>query len=262
MINEGLFRLTESRQLSDSVRLLRLNGDTGAITAPGQFVTAEIENRFLRRPFSVCDWDTGWLTLIVERVGSGTEWIHALPVGSELKIMTGLGNGFDFTGCSHPLLVGCGTGLSPLVGLARRMRESGIHPTVLLGFRNERERFGAEFFTDHYDKALSAAYAPSSSGFCSAAVTEGNSTPDVRYVSDLWEALRETPHDCFYGCGSESIMTELCRRETASGQVAFDVRMGCGFGACMGCSKKTRSGMKRVCKDGPVFRKEELVWDV
>mgnify|MGYP002868964440 FL=1 len=249
MNTEGLFRLAESRVLTASVRLLRLEGDTGAIAAPGQFVAVEIAERFLRRPFSVCDWGDGWLTLIVEKIGYGTEWLHTLPVGSELRIMTGLGHGFDFTGknasewsnrqaeCLHPLLIGCGTGLSPLVGLARRMRKSGIHPTVLLGFREECEQFGAALFSD-----------------------PGCSRETVRYTSDLWASVLEIPHDCFYACGSEAVMTELCGLDPNPGQVAFDVRMGCGFGACMGCSMKTNSGARRICREGPVFEREDIIW--
>ena len=231
---DGRFRLTENRVLSETVRLLRLEGDCSAIRAPGQFVSVSVPGKFLRRPFSVCDWDEGWLTLLVERVGSGTELLHAMEPGTELDVLTGLGHGFTIRpDWREPVLVGCGSGLSPLVGLARRLRAGGIEPKVLLGFREERGRFGAAFF-------------------------EGL---DVRYAVDVFEALRQTEHDGFYACGSETVMTELCRRETAGGQVAFDVRMGCGFGACMGCAKKTRDGMKRVCTDGPVFDREALVWE-
>ena len=231
---DGRFRLTENRVLSETVRLLRLEGDCSAIRAPGQFVSVSVPGKFLRRPFSVCDWDEGWLTLLVERVGRGTELLHAMEPGTELDVLTGLGHGFTIRpDWREPVLVGCGSGLSPLVGLARKLRAVGIEPKVLLGFREERGRFGAACF-------------------------EGL---DVRYAVDVFEALRQTEHDGFYACGSEAVMTELCRRETTGGQVAFDVRMGCGFGACMGCAKKTRDGMKRVCTDGPVFDREALVWE-
>jgi dihydroorotate dehydrogenase electron transfer subunit len=132
---------------------------------------------------------------------------------------------------SRPLLVGGGSGLSPLVGLCRRLREAGVKPAVLLGFRDRRSRLGAEFFPG----------------------------AELRYTEDVFPEMEIIPHDAVYACGSQAMMLELCRRETGPAQVAFDVRMGCGFGACMGCSLKTPSGMKRVCRDGPVFRKEELV---
>ena len=231
---DGRFRLAESRSLSATVRLLRLTGDTSAISAPGQFVSVAVPGKFLRRPFSVCDWDEGWLTLLIERVGAGTELLQALEPGAELEILTGLGNGFTIRPESRtPVLVGCGSGLSPMAGLARRLTSRGVRPSVLLGFREEGSRFGAELFPGL----------------------------DVQYTEDLFAALDRTDHDYFYACGSEAVMTELCRWEKTGGQVAFDVRMGCGFGACMGCAKKTRDGMKRVCKDGPVFGKEDLVWE-
>ena len=231
---DGRFRLTENRVLSATVHLLRLAGDTSAIAAPGQFVSVAVPGKFLRRPFSVCDWGEGWLTLLIERVGSGRELLHSLEPGAELEILIGLGNGFKIRPESRtPVLVGCGSGLSPMAGLAKRLVSCGVRPSVLLGFREEASRFGAELFPGL----------------------------DVQYTKDLFAALEKTDHDYFYACGSEAVMTELCRWEKTGGQVAFDVRMGCGFGACMGCAKKTRDGMKRVCKDGPVFGKEDLVWE-
>ena len=233
-MRESQFILADSRPLTEKVSLLRMKGDCSAIAAPGQFVAAEIPGKYLRRPFSVCDWDEDWFTIVVERVGAGTEYLQQIPVGTALTVMTGLGNGFAFDPDSAaPLLIGGGTGLSPLVGLCRRMAAVGLRPQVLLGFRDARDAFGQDLFPG----------------------------AEVRVAEDVFAMLDEIPHDCFYACGSEAMMTELCRRERVGGQVAFDVRMGCGFGACMGCSKKTTGGMKRVCKDGPVFRKEELVWD-
>ena len=167
-------------------------------------------------------------------MGSGTELLHALEPGAELDVLTGLGNGFTLRSEKKaPVLLGGGSGLSPLVGLARRLAAAGCAPEVLLGFREERERFGAELF-------------------------EGRAA-GVRYEADVFRALEETAHDMVYACGSEAMMTELARREPGEAQLAFDVRMGCGFGACMGCAKKTVSGMKRVCTDGPVFEKWEMI---
>ena len=234
MIREHTFILTENRPLSAAVRLLRFEGDTGEIRAPGQFVMISLPGKFLRRPFSVCDWDAGWFTVLVEKAGGGTELLHTLPVGSILPVLTGLGNGFLLQAeAEFPLLIGGGSGLSPLVGLARRLRASGRNPKVLLGFRNRDASFGADLF----------------------------GTGDVLITEDVFPELKRIRYDSFYACGSEAMMLELCRRTEAEGQLAFDVRMGCGFGVCMGCSRKTRQGMKRVCADGPVFRKEDLVWE-
>ena len=244
MVNEKLegrspavrMRLAENRALSGSVRLLRLTGDVSAVRAPGQFVMVSVPGKFLRRPFSVCDWDAeeGWLTLVVEHAGEGTGLLQALEPGAELEVLTGLGKGFALrTGRKAPVLVAGGSGLSPLVGLARRLAEAGCAPKVLLGFREERERFGAELF-------------------------EGVAA-EVRYAADVLGALEETEHDTVYACGSRAMMEELSRREPGEAQLAFDVRMGCGFGACMGCAIRTRDGMKRVCTDGPVFEKWEMI---
>ena len=232
--HDSVFCLTENRILTDRVHLLRFTGDTSSIKAPGQFVSVELPGMFLRRPFSVCDWDSESFSVIIDRVGEGTALLHGLSCGVELPVLTGLGNGFQLeSGAAAPVLVGGGTGLSPLVGLARRLRESGVYPRILLGFREAHDRFGADLFD----------------GF------------DTQYASDLFEELEKMPHDYIYACGSEAMMMELLRRDGSDAQVAFDVRMGCGFGACMGCARKTRDGMKRVCKDGPVFRKEELLWE-
>ena len=229
LVKNAKYTLAESRELHTAVKLICFQGDTSAITTPGEFVQVEIPGKFLRRPFSVCDWSDGWFSLIVQQVGSGTEILHQLPVGTELDILTGLGKGFTAApDTSAPLLIGCGTGLSPLVGLAKRL----IKPKILLGFRDVRDAFGLELF-------------------------EGL---DVTVSSDVLSELSRIPHDYFYACGSEQMMQLVCETEPNDGQVAFDVRMGCGFGACMGCSKKTTDGWKRVCKDGPVFRKGELLW--
>ena len=231
-IKDRAFQLVWNQALTENVHLLSLEGDCSAIHDPGQFVSVELPGKYLRRPFSVCDWEADRLTLLVEKVGSGTELLHTLPEGTELNILTGLGRGFH---CEpdmvSPLLIGGGSGLSPLVGLYRRLREAGVKPSVLLGFRDVKDRFGKEFFPD----------------------------AEVRYTDDVFAAMREIPHDAVFACGSQAMMLELCRRDPGPVQVAFDVRMGCGFGACMGCSMMTPHGMKRVCKDGPVFRKEDLI---
>ena len=232
MIPDQTAVLRKNTPLSPTVSLLRFEADTARIEAPGQFVMLTLPDRFLRRPFSICDWDDGWFSVIVERVGAGTAELQALRPGTELPTMSGLGHGFTWIGTAkQPLLAGGGTGLSPLVGLARRLRTRGVTPKVLLGFRDAQTRFGWELFPD-----------------CSVEMTE-----------DLFTAMADTEHDYVYACGSRTFVTELAQRSGVPGQMAFDVRMGCGIGACMGCSVATKTGMKRVCHEGPVFRKEDLL---
>ena len=239
------FIITENRALTQRVNLLRMAGDTAGIDRPGQFVSLSLPGFFLRRPFSVCDRDGNGLTLLVERVGDGTSLLHALPAGTSLSVLTGLGNGFT-AGLSgdKPLLIGGGTGLSPLFWLAKELTARGVKPTVLLGFRTAAEVFFEEEFC-----AL---------GICPLLFTEDGSAGRKGLVT---EAVPEIDCSMFYACGPEGMLRAVCEAAAAPGELAFDVRMGCGFGACMGCSRPTVNGRKRVCKDGPVFRKEEILWD-
>lgn len=228
-MTEGVFCLTESRELTPGVRLMKLEGDSSSVKLPGEFVQVAVDGFFLRRPFSVCDWGPGWLSILVAAAGAGTGRLQQLPTGSQFSVITGLGHGYEPELAGRkPLLIGAGTGLSPLVGLARRM---GPDAKVLLGFRGEP--WGQDLFTGL----------------------------DVTVTDDIFRSLKELPHDSFFACGSKELMRALCARELVPGQVAFDLRLGCGFGLCMGCSVPTVSGLRKFCKDGPVFRKEELCWE-
>ena len=239
------FTIAENRPLTEKVHFLRLAGDTAAITRPGQFVSLSLPGFFLRRPFSVCDRDADSFSLLVERVGDGTALLHTLPAGTKVSVLTGLGNGFTVERSGdQPVLIGGGTGLSPLFWLARELTAQGKRPVVVLGFRTAADVFFEEEFC-----AL---------GICPVLFTEDGSAGRKGLVT---EALREYDCSMFYACGREGMLRAVCEATHAPGELAFDVRMGCGFGACMGCSRPTVSGMKRVCKDGPVFRKEELLWD-
>ena len=239
------FTIEENRPLTRKVTLLRLAGNTAAITRPGQFVSLSLPGFFLRRPFSVCDRDDHGITLLVERVGEGTSLLHTLPAGTALSVLTGLGNGFTGgVAGDSPLLIGGGTGLSPLFWLTKELTAQNTKPTVLLGFRTAADVFFEEEFC-----AL---------GIRPLLFTEDGSAGRKGLVTD---ALPEIPCSMFYACGPEAMLRAVCESSSGPGELAFDVRMGCGFGACMGCSRATTGGMKRVCKDGPVFRKEELLWD-
>ena len=237
--------LTESDKLTPGVRLLRFAGDTSAIHVPGQFAAVTLPGLFLRRPFSIMDWGKGWFELLVEDVGTGTQLLHELPVGSQVELMTGLGNGFSLSDAGlSPVLVGGGTGISPLLGLAKRLSQSGRKPHVVLGFRTAE------------DVCLSERYRPFAKTVT--LYTEDGRAGLKGRVTDA-EILEQATK--LYACGPDAMLRALDAGSRVPGEFALDVRMGCGFGACMGCSIRTRHGMKRVCKDGPVFRREELVWD-
>ena len=244
-MNTEFYTLVSSQRLTAKVSLLRFSGDTGAITAPGQFAAVTLPGFFLRRPFSVFDWGADWLELLVENVGQGTNLLQQVNPGCRLEILTGLGNGFSVQDAGNaPLLIGGGTGLSPLVALAKQLSSGGISPKVLLGFRTSGDVCCLDRFEAYSDSMT--VYTEDGGSGLQGLVTD----------SDLLQSCER-----FYACGPQAMLRTICARCEAPGELSLDVRMGCGFGACMGCSIRTASGMKRVCKDGPVFRKEELLWD-
>ena len=235
----------ENKRLADGIYRLRLTGDTTAITAPGQFVNLKLSGFFLRRPISVCDWTDGEVTLIYKVLGRGTEMMTHMTPGTVLDVLTGLGNGFDVSRSGeHPLPVGGGVGIPPLYGLAKRLVAQGKRVTAVLGFNRASEIFLAEEF-----RALGAeiilATADGSAGL------RGLVTDGMAAVSDS---------TYLYTCGPELMLKAVYGVCTTSGQFSFEERMGCGFGACMGCSCRTKYGNKRICKEGPVLEKEEIVW--
>ena len=237
--------ITENTPLTPDTYRLRLAGDTEAITAPGQFVNLKLSGFYLRRPISVCDWEPGAATLIYKVLGHGTAAMTRLPAGTELDVLTGLGNGYDTSlAGERPLLVGGGVGIPPLYGLAKRLTAQGKRVTAVLGFNRESEIFLAEEF-----RALGAeviiATADGSAGL------KGLVTDGMAAMSD---------YTYLYTCGPEPMLKAVYSACKTSGQFSFEERMGCGFGACMGCSCKTKYGNKRICKDGPVLEKEEIVW--
>ena len=245
-MKKNLFTLEHTRQLTEDSYELVLSGDTSAITAPGQFVNIELPGKFLRRPISVCNWMEGGLLLLVRVAGDGTrELVRCVP-GTELDVLSGLGNGFDpAAGGDHPVLVGGGIGIAPLYGLALRMRNSGAAPTVALGFRTGRDALYLEEFAKLGCRLLIA--------------TEDGSLGTRGFVTD---SVRNVP-ECDYAfvCGPTPMLKAVhALPQLKGGQFSFEARMACGFGACMGCTIETAGGPRRVCKDGPVFQKEEIVW--
>ena len=244
-MKQSIFEIIENRPLTDSVMLMRLSGDTSDVTAPGQFVNIKLEGLFLRRPISVCDCKDGILTLIYKVVGKGTEQMKGMKAGEKLDILTGLGNGYNMSKAGdHALLVGGGVGVPPMYMLARLLREEGKKVTVILGFNTKSEMFYEEEF-----KELG----------CDVRVATADGSYGIKgFVTN---ALDGIDADYFYTCGPEPMLKALYNATSISGQFSFEERMGCDFGACMGCSCKTLYGNKRICKDGPVLEKEEIIWE-
>lgn len=246
MERQGFYTITENRPLTGQVYKMVLAGDTTPLTAPGQFVNVKVEGCYLRRPISVADWDEGTLTLLYKLVGEGTHRMAQATPGAQLDLLCGLGNGYDTTACNRTaLLLGGGVGVPPLYGLAKRLLAEGRTPVVLLGFGNVQEVFYTQEFAALGCKVLLA--------------TVDGSAGTKGYVTDLLRQV-EVPYDYFYTCGPEPMLRAVYGACNTSGQLSFEERMGCGFGACMGCSCKTLTGAKRICKDGPVLCKEEVLW--
>ena len=243
-MKQGIFEIIENTALTASVYRMRLAGDTSAITAPGQFVNIKLEGKFLRRPISICDCEDGVLTIVYKVVGKGTEQMAGMRVGEKLDILTGLGNGYDHTTAGErPLLLGGGVGVPPLYMLAKQLIAAGKEVSVILGFNKADEIF--------YEKEFAA---------LGAKVTVATADGSYGVKGFVTDALPES-YTYFYTCGPEPMLRAVYRATNTSGQMSFEERMGCGFGACMGCSCKTLTGNKRICREGPVMRKEEILWE-
>ena len=242
MYKENIYKICENKPLTESVFKMVLTGDTKYITAPGQFINIKLEGKFLRRPISVCDCDENTITILYKVVGEGTKQMSEMQVGESLDILTGLGNGFSITECRKPLLIGGGVGVPPLYMLCKRLVENGASPTVILGFNTKNEVFYEDEFR--------------SLGVNTLVTTVDGSYGIKGFVTDAFT----DDYDYFYTCGPMPMFKAIEAKAKTSGQYSFEERMGCGFGACMGCSCKTKYANKRICKDGPVLFREEIVW--
>ena len=243
-MKQSFFEIVKNVALTADVYKMELSGDTSAITAPGQFVNIKLDGFYLRRPISVCDAEDGKLTLIYKVVGEGTEKMAATPIGEEWLTLTGLGNGYDTSKSGDtPLLIGGGAGVPPMYMLCKKLISEGKHPTVILGFNTKDEVFYKEKFTNLGAKVIVA--------------TADGSEGVKGFVTD---AMANLDYTYFYTCGPEPMLKAIYDRSATSGQFSFEERMGCGFGACMGCSCETKYGNKRICRDGPVLTKEEIIW--
>ncbi len=249
-MKQGIFTLEEVREKGGGIWLLRLAGDTSAITAPGQFVNIELPGKFLRRPISVHEWWEDGLELLVKEAGEGTRELVRLPAGTKLDVLTGLGNGFDVLDAKgkHAVLVSGGIGIAPFYGLVRCMEEAGVDiQAIVVGFASEEQ--ARLLYTGDWVIM----------GYRVLPVTEDGSLGAKGLVTDVLKTLP----DCHYvmACGPTPMLKAVhALPQITGGQFSFEARMACGFGACVGCSIPTKNGPRRVCKDGPVFRKEEIVW--
>ncbi len=243
-MKQSIFRITSNEKIARDIFKMTLAGDTSAITAPGQFVNIKLDGLFLRRPISVCDCVGDNLTLIYKVVGRGTEQMSRMKSGDELDLLTGLGNGYNTrTSGDSPLLIGGGVGVPPMYMLCRELISEGKNVTVVLGFNSKDDVFYENEF-----RALGA----------DVHIATADGTYGTKgFVTDVIKNLQYT---FFYTCGPEPMFRAMHKMMKTPGQYSFEERMGCGFGACMGCSCKTLTGNKRICKEGPVMESEEIIW--
>ncbi len=246
---QNTFTVRANEALTETVYRMVLEGPLeGAVTAPGQFVNLKVPGHYLRRPISVCDWTEDTLTLIYKVVGHGTEAMAETPAGASFDLLAGLGNGFDTAKSGRaPLLVGGGVGIPPLYGLCKALLAEGKAPSVLLGFNTAKERFLVDAFEQLLEGTDGKVYVTTVDG---SAGTKG-------FVTDV---MKDLTYTYFYTCGPGPMFRAIEAVAATSGQYSFEERMGCGFGACMGCSVQTKQGSKRVCKDGPGAEREEVLW--
>ena len=246
MYKNARYTIRSNEPLTESVHRMVLAGDTRWITRPGQFVNIAVEGLYLRRPISVCDADAETLTLIYKVVGEGTRRLAAMSAGTELDLLTGLGNGFDTAKAgAHTLLVGGGVGVPPLYKLAKELLADGRRVTVVLGFNSAAE----VFYADDFEQLG-----------CRTIVATADGSRGVHGFVTTAIAAEVPDFDYFYACGPLPMLRALCESVAQDGQLSFEERMGCGFGACMGCSCQTREGAKRICKEGPVLEKATILW--
>lgn len=245
-MKQGIYSVKSNVKIASSVYKMELSGDTEGLTKSGQFINIKIDGMYLRRPISVCDCEDGVITIIYKVVGKGTEAMSDMKEGTKLDILTDLGNGYDLSKSGDkPLLLGGGVGVPPLYLLAKKLIADGKNVSVILGFNTKDE----VFYEDEF-KAIGA----------NVTVTTVDGSYGIKgFVTD---AMGEMDYTYFYTCGPEPMLKAIYKTSKTDGQMSFEERMGCGFGACMGCSCKTITGYKRICKDGPVLEKEEILWEI
>ena len=244
-MNQGIYTIISNVNIAKDVYKMILDGDTSNITAPGQFVNIKLDGFYLRRPISICDFDEKSVTVIYKVVGQGTDAMSKLSRGEKLDLLVGLGNGFDLSKSGdRPLLIGGGVGVPPMFRLCKELLNKGTKPAVILGFNTDNE----VFYEDEFKNLGADVY-----------VTTVDGSHGIKgFVTDAFPLIGDYTY--FYTCGPLPMFKAIDNKTVTSGQYSFEERMGCGFGACMGCSCKTKNGNKRICKDGPVLVKEEIIW--
>ncbi|MBQ2603841.1 MAG: dihydroorotate dehydrogenase electron transfer subunit [Clostridia bacterium] len=244
-MNQGTYSVLSNINIAKDVYKMILGGDTSQITAPGQFINIKLDGLYLRRPISICDFDENSITIIYKVVGAGTELMSRFEAYKNLDVLVGLGNGFDISKSGdRPLLIGGGVGVPPMYYLCKALLEKGVSPTVILGFNSAED----VFYEKKFKKLGVPVYVATVDGSCG---IKG-------FVTDVVPLVGE--YSYFYTCGPLPMFKAVYKTCITSGQFSFEERMGCGFGACMGCTCKTKYGNKRICKDGPVLEKEEIIW--
>ena len=243
-MKQSYFKVISNKRIAKNVYEMKLSGDTSPIINPGQFVNIKIESEFLRRPISICDYDDTTLTLIYKVVGKGTSIMSAMQENTWLDILIALGNGFNTNESGeNPVLIGGGVGVPPMYKLAKELISEGKKVTVILGFNKEEEIF----YKEEFEKIGATVYV----------TTVDGSVGTKGFVTDV---LKDLEYSYVFTCGPEPMLKAVYNTSVTSGQFSFEERMGCGFGVCMGCSCKTKYGNKRICMDGPILRKEEIIW--
>ena len=247
MKKRGIYEILENKKIAQDVYKMVLQGDTSYIKFPGQFINIEIKELYLRRPISVCDVSEDSITIIYKVVGSGTEKMSQMNRGEKLDILTGLGNGYNIKKCEgdKPLLIGGGVGTPPMYLLCKELLKAGKQPIVVLGFNTKSD----VFYEDEFKKL----------GVETHISTVDGSYGEKGFVTDAIKGINE--YSYYYACGPIPMLKAVYDKVETDGEFSFEARMGCGFGACMGCTMETKNGYKRVCKEGPVFKKEELRWE-
>lgn len=245
MYKRDKYKIKSNKKIAKNVYEMVLEGDTTYIVRPGQFINIELDGCYLRRPISVCDYDDKTITIIYKVVGNGTEKMATFEEGTILDILTGLGNGFEVKRSGEkPLLIGGGVGTPPMYNLCKKLVEQGKNPIVVLGFGNVDDVFYEEKFKEMgaevYISTVDGSYG-----------TKG-------FVTDIVKDLKDYTY--YYTCGPKNMLKAVYDTATTDGELSFEEKMGCGFGACMGCTCETTKGNKRICKEGPVLKKEEIIW--